>query len=82
MEPSELSGQAISILEQWANQGHRPGVYRRGDVWRVHRNTGSNEWEDHKNLSTAILTLYTRTFTEGTVSQDISIKGRGKYEDN
>ena len=66
----ELAGQATHILEQWASQGHRPGIYYRGDVWRVHRNTATNEWEEHKSLNAAIFALYNRTFVEGTDTKD------------
>jgi hypothetical protein len=40
-------------LHNVASAGYQPGIYRRGNGWRVHLNVGGDTWEDVKDLEEA-----------------------------
>ena len=50
VKPDPLS----ALLERLAEEGHEPGIYRRGSKWRVHLDVATNRREDLEDLREAI----------------------------
>jgi hypothetical protein len=54
-EPIELVLTNALLLALSA--GHKPGIYRRGDMYRVHLDVGGNTWEDVESQAEAAMWL-------------------------
>lgn len=46
------------------NNGHSPGIYRRGNLWRIHLDVATPAWEDVESLDAAASWLEHRLRTE------------------